>query len=202
MTTFKKRHAGASRRRRLVLVLFLLSFFAAMMLMVVHSQETLTVEADTDTATVAAATGDASPSEQFEDLIDLDDASSLTADTTTTATAQSTGAAREEKSAEGKTADGEDELEADTKIEELDEPEQDATQESNIVQKGPFIDLLGPTLLSLVLTGENTARFEQNLTNDALSGKTVVGLYFSAGELQECMLDSKKKTMIATILSS
>ena len=48
------------------------------------------------------------------------------------------------------------------------------------VQAGPFIDLLGPTLLSLEMIDEQTAQFKQHYTNEALRGKKVVGLYFSA----------------------
>ena len=50
----------------------------------------------------------------------------------------------------------------------------------SVVQAGPFIDLLGPSLLSLEMIDETTAQFQQHLTNDALQGKKVVGLYFSA----------------------
>lgn len=42
------------------------------------------------------------------------------------------------------------------------------------VQKGPFIDLFGPTLLSLQMVDETHAQLEQHLTNEALSGKSVV----------------------------
>lgn len=46
------------------------------------------------------------------------------------------------------------------------------------VQSGPFIDLLGPTLLSLERIDETHVQLKQQYTNDALSGKHVVGLYF------------------------
>lgn len=54
------------------------------------------------------------------------------------------------------------------------------------VQSGPFIDLLGPTLLSLEMTSETTATLNEHLTNDALQGKKVVGLYFSADWCGPC----------------
>jgi hypothetical protein len=175
-----KQQSGASRRR-LSLVL-LLGIFAAMLLMV-DSEETVIAEADTEASTTAATVAtaptvdDASPSGPFEDFVDLDDST----------TAQSAEAVSDDKTvASTETSAG-----ATPKIEQLDEQQQQQQEQAppqDIVQKGPFIDLLGPTLLSLVLTGENTARFEQNLTNDALSGKTVVGLYFSAGELQKLLL--------------
>ena len=53
-------------------------------------------------------------------------------------------------------------------------------------QSGPFIDLLGPTLLSLEMTSETTATLHEHLTNDALQGKKVVGLYFSADWCGPC----------------
>jgi hypothetical protein len=60
--------------------------------------------------------------------------------------------------------------------------EESAKEESDgpPVQMGPFIDLLGETLLSLEMVDERRARLHEIYTNEALSGKTVVGLYFSA----------------------
>jgi len=54
------------------------------------------------------------------------------------------------------------------------------------VQSGPFIDLLGPTLLSLEMVDETHAQLAQQYTNDALSGKSVIGLYFSADWCGPC----------------
>lgn len=54
------------------------------------------------------------------------------------------------------------------------------------VQRGPFVDLLGETLLSLEMIDETHAQLKQQYTNDALSGKTVVGLYFSADWCNPC----------------
>ena len=48
------------------------------------------------------------------------------------------------------------------------------------VQVGPFIDLLGTKLLSMNMVDKTHAQMEQHYTNDALSGKKVVGIYFSA----------------------
>ena len=54
------------------------------------------------------------------------------------------------------------------------------------LQQGPFIDLFGPTLLSIEMTGPTTAQLNEMMTNDALSGKKVVGLYFSADWCGPC----------------
>ena len=48
------------------------------------------------------------------------------------------------------------------------------------VQNGPFIDLLGETLLSLEMMDERHAQLHSHYTNEALQGKKVIGLYFSA----------------------
>lgn len=48
------------------------------------------------------------------------------------------------------------------------------------MQAGPFIDLFGPTLYSLEMVDETSARINEVYTNEALAGKSVVGLYFSA----------------------
>jgi hypothetical protein len=51
---------------------------------------------------------------------------------------------------------------------------------SEPVQSGPFIDLFGPTLLSLKMVDATRAQIVSNYTSDALRGKSVVGVYFSA----------------------
>ena len=48
------------------------------------------------------------------------------------------------------------------------------------VQSGPFIDLLGETLQSLEMVDEQHAQILTHYTNEALAGKKVIGLYFSA----------------------
>lgn len=64
------------------------------------------------------------------------------------------------------------------------EPKQESQAEivtpTPVVQSGPYIDLLGDMLLSLEMVDEAHAQVHQHYTNDALSGKKVVGLYFSA----------------------
>ena len=53
-------------------------------------------------------------------------------------------------------------------------------EEQEPVQSGPFIDLFGTKLQSLELVDEKSAQIKEVYTNEALSGKKVVGVYFSA----------------------
>eukprot|EP00590_Aulacoseira_subarctica_P003270 CAMPEP_0172426386 /NCGR_PEP_ID=MMETSP1064-20121228/37174_1 /TAXON_ID=202472 /ORGANISM="Aulacoseira subarctica , Strain CCAP 1002/5" /LENGTH=348 /DNA_ID=CAMNT_0013169947 /DNA_START=13 /DNA_END=1059 /DNA_ORIENTATION=- len=54
------------------------------------------------------------------------------------------------------------------------------------VQLGPFIDLLGETLLSLEMIDDHRAQLREHYTNEALLGKKVIGLYFSADWCGPC----------------
>ena len=56
----------------------------------------------------------------------------------------------------------------------------EAEQTPPPAQTGPFIDLFGEVLLSLEMVDETHAQVHQHYTNEVLSGKKVVGLYFSA----------------------
>ena len=61
--------------------------------------------------------------------------------------------------------------------------EADAAQEtaaSEPVQSGPLIDLLGTKLQSLEIVDQTSAQVKEHFTNEALAGKKVIGLYFSA----------------------
>jgi len=64
----------------------------------------------------------------------------------------------------------------------------DAKQEESAppVQAGPFINLFGPKLLSLEMLNETSAKIGEKYTNDALDGKKVVGVYFSADWCGPC----------------
>lgn len=48
------------------------------------------------------------------------------------------------------------------------------------IPEGPFVDLLGPSLLSLNMVDGSHAQLEVQDTSEALRGKSVIGLYFSA----------------------
>jgi hypothetical protein len=48
------------------------------------------------------------------------------------------------------------------------------------IQSGPLIDLLGTKLQSLEILDEQSAQVKEHYTNEALAGKSVIGLYFSA----------------------
>jgi len=70
--------------------------------------------------------------------------------------------------------------------EEASETETETEAKSAPVQSGPFIDLFGENLLSLKMVDETHAQMETHLTNEALAGKKVVGVYFSADWCGPC----------------
>ena len=107
-----------------------------------------------------AAAASVEESSESEEAATVDDAAA-TADETTT-TAESTA----EATAEFKTD------------EQTQAEEEEATPPP--AQTGPFIDLFGEVLLSLEMVDETHAQVHQHYTNEVLSGKKVVGLYFSA----------------------
>jgi len=83
--------------------------------------------------------------------------------------------------------DAKDEMPAEVPTDEkTEEAASEETTQEVPVQTGPFIDLLGPTLYSLEMVDERHAAMKEHYTNDALRGKKVVGLYFSADWCGPC----------------
>jgi len=68
----------------------------------------------------------------------------------------------------------------------IEEGDEEVNSSEEIIQTGPFVDLFGPSLLSLSMVDETHAQIEAHNTNDALHGKSVVGLYFSADWCGPC----------------
>jgi len=65
----------------------------------------------------------------------------------------------------------------------------DASQETaaiDPVQSGPLIDLFGTKLQSLEMLDQESAQVKEHYTNEALSRKKVIGLYFSADWCGPC----------------
>lgn len=54
------------------------------------------------------------------------------------------------------------------------------------IQTGPLIDLFGQQLLSLKMVDESSAELRPHFTSDALRGKKVIGVYFSADWCGPC----------------
>jgi thiol-disulfide isomerase/thioredoxin len=69
---------------------------------------------------------------------------------------------------------------------ETNKKEEQVQEEQPPQQSGPFIDLLGPSLLSLEMVDETHAKLNTHYTNEALAGKKVIGLYFSADWCGPC----------------
>jgi len=65
-------------------------------------------------------------------------------------------------------------------------PEEQAILKKLEEQTGPFVDLFGPQLYSLQMIDETQAQLVPQFTNDALKGKKVVGVYFSADWCGPC----------------
>ena len=179
-THHKKQNMTSPTRRRCVFVvsLLLLTSFPRYSC----GQETATIADE-----APAAAGDAIAYDATESVIDLDDAG-------TTVAAGDDGTAcgvADDDDVGGETTPDGDAAAATTTAEVADDGRSEegvgatSAQESQqagspVVQSGPFVDLLGDTLLSLEMIDETKAQVHQHPTNVALDGKKVVGLYFSA----------------------
>ncbi|KAL9188338.1 hypothetical protein ACHAXT_006716 [Thalassiosira profunda] len=126
--------------------------------------------ADATIAKESAAAGDAAESATEATATDASSAAEQSADASAQ-TPASTDAEAQAKAAE-------EAAKAETKTEEA--------AAAPVVQSGPYIDLLGETLLSLEMVSETQAQVHQHYTNAALEGKKVVGLYFSADWCGPC----------------
>jgi len=69
---------------------------------------------------------------------------------------------------------------------ETEEAIQKETPPTPPVQSGPLIDLFGEQLISLKMVDETHAQIEPHYTNEALAGKKVIGVYFSADWCGPC----------------
>jgi hypothetical protein len=119
----------------------------------------------TETTTEGAATDDSASA------LDVDAATDESKEETVEEAAQENAAESEEPVSE----------QAEEPISESEPVKQEAeTTTTEPVQAGPLIDLFGPELYSLEMVDEQTGQLNAEYTNEALAGKNVIGIYFSA----------------------
>ena len=195
----------ATRRHRCIFFLFTTAVLLLSSFPQSYSQETATDDdvPSGDVTGLGDVVGDAMMDELNAELLvdDLDDvttedldevvdekaaAADVEEDPSVSSTDNNEDASTESCSEEDTTADdaatttateGESSTTAESNV--ADSSKEESTS-APVVQSGPYIDLLGDVLLSLQMVSETQAQVHQHYTNEALSGKKVVGLYFSA----------------------
>ena len=200
----------ATRRHRCIFFLFTTAVLLLSSFPQSYSQETATATDDDvpsgDVTDLGDVVGDAMMDELNAELLvdDLDDvttedldevidekaaaaAADVEEDPSVSSTDNNEDASTESCSEEDTTADdaatttateGESSTTAESNV--ADSSHKEESSSAPVVQSGPYIDLLGDVLLSLQMVSETQAQVHQHYTNEALSGKKVVGLYFSA----------------------
>ncbi len=187
------------RPRRNILLLSAVTLLAALTLscapLFAYAQDTATTAATTeeDVTDLDDNVGDAMVADLTQDMLEGDEvvttiedaaaeescddeattaaaADDGTVDATTTTTATE----------ESKTDDDQQSTAAAAASEQVEQQAATTAEQAPPTQSGPFIDLFGDVLLSLEMVDETHAQVHQHYTNEILSGKKVVGLYFSA----------------------
>lgn len=174
--------------------LLLLSVAAALALfsfapLLTYAQDAATATADiveedvTDLGDVVGdAMADITEGLDGEEVEDLDAATAASVESSEEQVEATTAAALNNVADETTTVTDESTTEESNTDEQTQQQQQQAEAEPTPppAQTGPFIDLFGEVLLSLEMVDETHAQVHQHYTNEVLSGKKVVGLYFSA----------------------
>jgi hypothetical protein len=131
----------------------------------------------------ATATADATETETVQEAPAVTETTTEGAATDDSASALDVDAATDELKEEAVEGAAEENVaESEESVSEQAEPvKQEAeTTTTEPVQSGPLIDLFGPQLLALEILDEQTGQLNAQYTNEALAGKNVIGIYFSA----------------------
>mmetsp|Transcript_24376 Transcript_24376/g.29992 ORF Transcript_24376/g.29992 Transcript_24376/m.29992 type:complete len:188 (+) Transcript_24376:89-652(+) len=178
------------KRIKLNLVLLFIVLSSALQILTVQGQDqgadVATAEKNESGSEESVVTSDAVEEEQQETKtgedaeLDSDDEKSednLSSDINDSA---------EQKEEEGEAKVAETETDQQKTSENANEAATEETSPEPPKQSGPFIDLLGDTLLSLQMVDETHAQLNAHYTNEVLHGKKIIGLYFSADWCGPC----------------